>query len=260
MSRHLNTGQIAALCLLLLFLSACGPADYVPAPDLPHMPTGTVTPWEPLAVPTAPLNRPLDDSVLSGAPCAPPCWYGLVAGVTDADEVRRFLDNSPFVARQERESLADGGEVYRWAWAPAGGAIVPGSNALYLRDGVLQRIVVSPEVALTLSQIVDAYGAPHGIDLPDPGAGAQSQTAHLYYPKQGLVVAIGEVERAPEGDLICPPRLAPVEALIYVPAGEIGVAVAALYDGPEARDATLARLREWDGASCLTAEQDAGVE
>ncbi len=254
-SPRTRISQMVAACLLMVLLVACGPADYLLAPDLPPAPTGTITPWRPVAVRTAAPTRPLDNSALIGVPCAPPCWQGLQAGVTTADEVKRFLENSPLVQGWEGETTPDGDEIYRWQWSPPVSAGSDQANEMRVRDGVLLRITLQPDTPVALSQVVETLGAPIWTDAPDVTADQPEQTLHLYYPEHGLLVVVGGVERAADGSAICPSATAPVAWLVYLPAGAIEDVVAAFYDLPALQEAALARLREWDGVSCLALDE-----
>lgn len=242
---------IAGVCLLALLLAACGPADFLPAPDLPAPPTGTVTPWRPVRVQTSAPARSLDRSLLTGDPCAPPCWYGLEASVTSVDEVRLFLDSSPLVQGWEVEPVANGDDVYRWQWSPPVPASASRPNAMRTRDGVLLSITLQPDVGVTLREVLDVLGAPAWVDLGGMSAAQPGDSAGLYYPDRGLLLIVGEAGDNLDGTSACPPPLAPVQTVVYLPAGTIETAVGALYDAAEA-PSVLARLRTWDDAACLS--------
>jgi hypothetical protein len=42
-------------------------------------------------------ERELDDSFVTDAPCAAPCWHNITPGVSSNDDVRAQLQDSPFV-------------------------------------------------------------------------------------------------------------------------------------------------------------------
>ncbi|HUW96175.1 MAG TPA: hypothetical protein VMW58_10345, partial [Anaerolineae bacterium] len=57
---------------------------------------------------------PLDKSLLTGEPCEPPCWQGLVPGTSTEAEVDEFLATSEYVEPGIEKSRYPGGLEIRW--------------------------------------------------------------------------------------------------------------------------------------------------
>jgi hypothetical protein len=237
--------------LLSFLLAACGPAEYLPRLEPPLHPSGTVPAWEPVSARPAATERPAENSLLSGEPCAPPCWQALEPGLTSAEEVRVFLDSSPYVADWQAQTLANGDVVYRWRWAPPTAALSP--NEMRTRAGLLLSITLRPDAPLVLQQVIGAFGAPERVDLrAEPAEGDPTGRAlDLYYPQRGLRLTVGGLDLSEDGTEVCPQRLAPVETVVYLEPGSIEKVVEEVYDVPPERVDVLARLRDWDGFLCL---------
>ena len=79
-----------SITLSIILLSACG--------KYPLSPTPTITELPPQFI---------DQSLQSGYPCCPPCWYGIEAGESDIDETKETLKSLSFLnsdSIRERES------------------------------------------------------------------------------------------------------------------------------------------------------------
>ena len=246
-NRWRRAGRVIGVVALAALLAACGPADYLPAPDLPSPPTGTVTPWRPVVGRPAPLLRVLDNSLLTGQPCAPPCWQGLEAGVTSGGEVALLLDNSPLVGSWEVERLPDGDEVYRWWWARP--TVTVDANTFRVSGDVLRTMTLYPETPVTLGEVMAVYGAPAWVDVDGASPGPAGWTVDIYYPERGLVLVL-HIGSGPEEIEICLEATTPVAAAIYLAAGTAESLLAARHDGAPVRP-SADRLRTWDGRSCL---------
>jgi len=90
---------------------------------------------------------PLDMSLLTGEPCEPPCWQGLVAGVSTEDEIERFLTGSGLVNRNSvyRGSLSRGGKTVGVSIQWLSSANVQGAhsrNSFAMEDGLLQDMTI----------------------------------------------------------------------------------------------------------------------
>ncbi len=225
---------------VVLLLAGCGPADYYPPLDLSLSPQGT--PWQPAPAvfpPTPEATRPRDGSLITGAPCAPPCWQGLVPGVTTAQEIELFLESSPYVTEWVKEAQEDGGVIYRWQWGPPHEAAV--ANALHTQDKILTQIVLTPDLPITLGEAVDALALPtHATAFSD----IDGWRLHLYYPPQGLRLELmGLALSARGGQQLCPGADHPIHSATYMPAGTLPQADAAAFD---------VSLQGWEGTGCLS--------
>ncbi|NIO00126.1 MAG: hypothetical protein GTN93_33480, partial [Anaerolineae bacterium] len=90
-------------------------------------------------------SAPVDTSLLSGDPCEPPCWQGLVPGVSTEEEVNEFIQTSELVDRSTlfrgKTTRATGeivGETVQW-WSTADMANAPRQfgNRMHIVDGLL---------------------------------------------------------------------------------------------------------------------------
>ncbi|NIO68352.1 MAG: hypothetical protein GTN71_04700, partial [Anaerolineae bacterium] len=111
---------------------------------------------------------PVDTSLLTGEPCEPPCWHGLVPGVSTEEEVDEFVRTSELVDQTTlfRGDITRGtgqvvGVSVQW-WSRADMAGVPRQfgNDFTLEDGVLQYMTIFLDVEVTLEDLLERYGPP----------------------------------------------------------------------------------------------------
>ena len=129
--------------------------------------------------------------LLTGDPCAPPCWQGFSPGtVVEKEAVIRKLRRMPGVGEVwERELQAGtGGVVIHWFWKTPWS----GYNSIYLSNtGLLNAITLSVDFELTVADLIDEYGVPEAIGpvvtgTPKPGSGA----VNFFYPQYGLICRV----------------------------------------------------------------------
>ena len=193
---------------------------------------------------------PVDRSLLTGEPCGPPCWQGLLPGVSTEQEVYEFLKSSELVDRttiyRGDITLGSGkvvGVTLQW-WSTADMAWSPRQfgNEFDMRNGVVQEIMVFLDCEVTLADLLERYGDPHrwradwvAPDIPDVDV-------TLYYPNHGFTAWL----RLPAGDRWLRPenKVLEVRYTRMVPPEDF------LELGPEAGyfDAYEAEsLRDWKG-------------
>lgn len=195
-------------------------------------------------------SPPVDTSLLTGEPCEPPCWQGLLPGVSTEEEVYEFLRSS---------ELVDGTTLYRGDVTLGSGKVVgvtlqwwstadmPWSprqfgNEIMIRDGVVEEIMLFLDCEVTLGDLSERYGDPHrwradwvAPDIPDVDA-------TLYYPNHGftawLRLAAGDRSLRPENKVrrVRYSRVVPPEDFL-----ELGPE-AGYFDAYEAES-----LRDWRG-------------
>lgn len=138
--------------------------------------------------------------LMTGDPCAPPCWQGFYPGtIVERANVLRKLRQMPGIgAVWERELLTStGGVVIHWRWNnnPILNLLLPqwpGYNNIYVsKTGLLHSITLSVDFELTVAELIDKYGIPEATGLvvtgtPTPSSGAMN----LYYPQHGLICRI----------------------------------------------------------------------
>jgi hypothetical protein len=148
----------------------------------------------------------LDMSLLTGEPCEPPCWQGLVPGVSTLEEVDQVLTGSEYVA--PGSIYKDWyGDILSVLWRPRWQS--PADNRFVLRGNVLQHMKMYVEPEVTLGQVVDKWGPP---DKFQAGRSLHPEPVYiavdLFYRELGMMVEL----RLPEDDR----QLTPDEEIVRV--------------------------------------------
>jgi len=121
--------------------------------------------------------------ILTGAPCAPPCWQGITPGTSmERQEVIRLLKKIPNV-----DTVWESGAAIRWTWKqwPSEGT---GYNSVYVSwDGVVHDIMLSVDFDLTVEEILDQYGLPDATNFVVAGVPEHAYGAmNMFYPAHGF--------------------------------------------------------------------------
>jgi hypothetical protein len=122
-----------------------------------------------------------DTSLISGTPCAPPCFAGITVGQTTFAEAETLLkNNAAFSNVQKQES--NGRPPLATFNTKAGEAV----GQLTANDkGVVDALLVKLAPTITTAQVIEKYGNPDyvtGIDY------SQTEVAlALIFPKSGIV-------------------------------------------------------------------------
>jgi len=138
--------------------------------------------------PSCTAQPALDDSLLTGDPCAAPCWQGIVPGQSGEEEVIGTLEASQVVNPDtiwRGDFPVAGVPLVQYAWRHHN----PKSpqNYLYLRDGVVLRIETYLDYELTLGEVVTRFGPPEGVYAQITAFGEWlGYTVVLDYPEIGL--------------------------------------------------------------------------
>ncbi len=196
------------------------------------------------------VSAPVDTSLLTGEPCEPPCWQGLIPGVSTEEDVNEFVRTSELVDQSTlfRGDITRGtGEVvgvgvHWWSRADMAGVPRQFGNSVSIEDGVLRRIMVFLDYEVTLADLLGRYGAPRkwssswvSLHIPD-------MDVELYYPNHGFTAWL----RLPADDVWLRPesKIRRVRYCRVVPLEEF------LELGPEAGyflADELESLRDWEG-------------
>ncbi len=105
-----------------------------------------------------------DRSLVTGEPCAPPCWYGLVPDVSSEAEVISTLQTLPFVdastitVAQESSTLYPDERVLRFGCQYPGGSAECG--AATFSGERLKTMGVWLQIPVTLETVVERWGPP----------------------------------------------------------------------------------------------------
>jgi len=183
---------------------------------------------------------PLDTSLLTGEPCEPPCWQGLVPGQSTAADAQHFLETSDLVDHVVEE--AKQGYVY-WQ-SPVGGArrnpvSVYRTNSLRVgEDGVLEDIQVYLDYDFTLEQLLARYGPPDKLSAGPAGTPERAWIGvGLFYPERGMMLVL----ELPVSDPVLRPETKVVWAYYMPPTTTEGLPTALVGDHPDES------LRPWPG-------------
>lgn len=137
--------------LLAFFLSSCGKAE---STDI------------------------VDDSFLTRSPCQPPCWYGLEIGVTSYDEAKTTIKTLPFINQDrvwERQDAS--GSFLEYSCVTTGKDLC---GSLYFDSkNILQSILISQQIKLSLSKSIEQLGEPTGFRIGDYNPGCVFQVYWL---------------------------------------------------------------------------------
>lgn len=109
------------------------------------------------------LGRPIVSGLLAGAPCAPPCWQGIVPGKTSQSEALSILRESPYVREDSIRAASaadDGGATWRWRVSSR-----RMSPSLQWHDSVVQAIALGLPYDLTLAQVELYYESPQELEF-----------------------------------------------------------------------------------------------
>lgn len=121
--------------------------------------------------------------LLTGVPCAPPCWQGFTPGrVVDRDGLARQLRKLPGVS-----SVREDGNTLKWLWNTQRGV-----NSICIgQDNSIQSISLQVDFELTVEEIIGKYGLPDAINAAPFGYGENVYILmNLFYPQHGLTCRV----------------------------------------------------------------------
>ena len=158
---------------------------------------------------------PLDTSLLTGDPCEPPCWQGLIPGESTEEEVNQFVRTSELVdqATVFRGAITMGprsevvGVSVQW-WSPANMANLPRQlgNFADIVDGLLQSMTIWLDSEVTLQDLLERYGSPDKFTAYRQPGGPQHVSVTLYFASHGftaeLILPWGDVRLRPESEIL----------------------------------------------------------
>lgn len=209
-------------------------------------------------------TRPeLDTSLLTGDPCAPPCWHNITPGVSDEDNVRSQLENSPFVKKSTLHyTLTEeaGIPLVRFSWQAPGRDYIYLQNGrvwqmerynyIYLREGKVLRIEISLHGRVRLGEIVDKYGPPESIYASVGAAEFYWYTITFNYPAIGLtlesfsLINPGDVA---DGTILVSEEMRITQAYYYTPTSLQKMLSEVLLLPPDRIEYFFANRQRWEG-------------
>ena len=127
----------------------------------------------------------IDRSFLTGQPCEPPCWYGIMVGESDENDVISVLSELQFVNQQTISKSLDNDILY---WFSCSHPDDENCGDIILVNGKVDRIIVSVHFRLTFEQVVEKLGVPDRVRYypyqPDTGG----CMVYLDWLEQGIAV------------------------------------------------------------------------
>lgn len=130
-------------------------------------------------------ERLVTKGLLTAEPCGPPCWQGLVPGVSTEEEVREFLGSSDYVGPYtEYPGRFEGVTVVRWqrTWETRRW------NEFDMRHGLLVLMGMYVDSGVTLERVVDRYGPPDKFEAGLKMSGQIYTLVSLFYHELGMMV------------------------------------------------------------------------
>lgn len=130
--------------------------------------------------------------ILTGIPCAPPCWQNITPGDSiTADEIISLLGTIPGISGYR---IRGGSIEWSWRWYRSN----IHENTIYLNRQTLELIALKVDTKLTVEQILDKYGFPEATHIALTGLPEhQYVLVRLFYPLQGVVFAARLSEQRP---------------------------------------------------------------
>ncbi len=110
-----------------------------------------------------PVPSTPDNSLLTGKPCKPPCWQGLIPGQSTWEETSDFLAVNPFVKGNLGSKLyAPNGKEFtqNWWWANENHTPERTNEVAIDKQGKVIEISLVPNIDVTVRQLVQTYGPP----------------------------------------------------------------------------------------------------
>lgn len=124
-----------------------------------------------------------DDALLTGEPCAAPCWRGITPGETAWDEALAILQADPTLENVREQTDANSDSKFA-SWGQAGGE---GCCQMFSLDGEVVSILFlrfAPDI--TLGELFEARGEP-SFAISAPASNDQA-VINLIYPEAQMIV------------------------------------------------------------------------
>lgn len=126
----------------------------------------------------------LDNTLVTGKPCAPPCWFNITPGITTGDEAVDTLRKMPFV---DSKSIFVGGGGVSWRRISSDSQSVTGG--IPLTNNVVESVNVRQFMyPPSLGSLVDALGPPEGAWVEFVHQPNADVIVILIWPKKGVRV------------------------------------------------------------------------
>jgi hypothetical protein len=134
--------------------------------------------------------------LLTGEPCSPPCFQGLVPGSSTEDDVRQFLRSGEYAVGPYAviERSQQGVLVLKWDRRGLGGQ----KNEFQIQDDVLTLMGMYVDSDVTLEQVVNQYGAPDKSAANLNMSGRVYTLVGLFYREVGMILDLYLYDDVPQ--------------------------------------------------------------
>jgi hypothetical protein len=141
-------------------------------------------------VPATPTLDVGDGGFLSGEPCGPPCFWGIVPGQTTETEVIEILrEKGAFEVCEAFDREAQGGTR---------GIICPRFAVGFKRESnVIDDIVFRPSIAITAEEIITKYGEPELVEIGGLGVHVIRFELTMAYPSLSTWIGFPQQDELP---------------------------------------------------------------
>lgn len=136
--------------------------------------------------------------LLTGEPCEPPCWRGLVPGLSTQREVIDVLESSRCAdslevgpGRYEAITIITW-QPYRIGWSSQQ------RNMFELQDGQLEVMSMYVDSDVTLEEVANRYGAPDKFSAGLKMSGRIYTLVELFYRQRGMILQLHLYDVVPE--------------------------------------------------------------
>ena len=191
----------------------------------------------------------IDTSLLTGDPCAPPCWYNIVPGATNEEEVQAQLERNPFVKRDSlTRTLTEQREVplVAFYWHDNKGNV----NRIYLRDRKVLRIEIRLAYDLRLGEVVEKYGPPESVYAVIGATEFYWCTIWYDYPAIGLTLesySLIDPKEIADGTISVSENTSIISAYYYAPTSLREMLGEVFLLSPEWVEIHMANRQKWEG-------------
>lgn len=124
----------------------------------------------------------ITQGILTGIPCAPPCWKNISPGdIVETYEITLLLKTIPGISDYKVQ-----GGIIEWSWQWQSSNIH--ENTIYLNNQVVEYIELGLDKTLTVEQMVEQYGFPEATDIAIAGLPEMHYIlVRSFYPLHGIV-------------------------------------------------------------------------
>ena len=128
----------------------------------------------------------------SDGSCLPPCWNDILPGTTLKDDALLILSNLEYISpnTMSESNFSEPG-VQGYKFRLRGGS----HGEIVIRDNIVFELFLEPDFNLTLSNLMDRFGAPDYLFTQSTGGPKVCHETHFYYPERGIMLYLHECEK-----------------------------------------------------------------